>query len=114
MSCGYYNMHTPNEFICIDDVVRAIEAGKNLVKDLGLKKYEFTKPLYTGSFFFSDEDEEDDTPFYDDVHSLSSIDVIEEKNGIIISDIYDENQFYIDDEDGYKLYEILKERYRFN
>jgi hypothetical protein len=108
-------MHTPNEFICIDDVVRAIEAGKNLVKDLGLKKYEFTheqsKPLYTGSFFFSDEDEEDETPFNDDIHSLSSIDVIEEKNGIIISDIYDENQLYIDDEDGFRLYEILRNRY---
>jgi di/tripeptidase len=113
MSCGYYNMHTPNEFVCIDDVVRAIQAGKNLVKDLGLNKYEFTheqpKPLYSGSFFFNNE--EDDEPFNDDVHSLSSIDVIEERDGIIISDIYDENQFYIDDEDGYRLYEILKKRY---
>ena len=45
MSCGYYNMHTANEFVCIDDVKRAIEAGKNMVRDLGLKKYEF-KYLY--------------------------------------------------------------------
>jgi hypothetical protein len=38
--------------------------------------------------------------------------VLEEKSGIIIADPYDGNEFYIDDEDGYKLYEILKKRYR--
>ena len=42
------------------------------------------------------------------------IDIIEEDEGFIIVDIYEENQFFIDDEDGYKLYEILKDRYRFN
>jgi hypothetical protein len=112
MSCGYYNMHTANEFVCIDDVERAIVAGKNMVKELGLKKYEFKaepKPTTTTTTLFDDE-----SPFYDDIHQLTSIDVIEEKDGFIIADIYDENQFYIDDEDGYKLYEILKERYRFN
>jgi hypothetical protein len=112
MSCGYYNMHTANEFVCIDDVERAIVAGKNMVEELGLKKYEFKtepKPTTTTTTLFDDE-----SPFYDDIHQLTSIDVIEEKDGFIIADIYDENQFYIDDEDGYKLYEILKERYRFN
>jgi hypothetical protein len=117
MSCGYYNMHTPNEFICIDDVERAIEAGKNLVKDLGLTKYEFLyetpKPLYTGSSLLNNDDEDED-PFYEEVHQLSSIDVIEDRGGIIISDCYDENQFYIDDEDGVMLYEILKKRYDLN
>ena len=112
MSCGYYNMHTANEFVCIDDVERAIVAGKNMVKELGLKKYEFKiepKTTTTTTTLFDDE-----SPFYDDIHQLTSIDVIEEKDGFIIADIYDENQFYIDDEDGYRLYEILKERYRFN
>jgi putative aminopeptidase FrvX len=112
MSCGYYNMHTSNEFVCIDDVERSIVAGKNMVDSLGLKKYEFkTEPKTTTSTTTLFDDE---SPFYDDVHQLSSIDVIEEKNGFIITDIYDENQFYIDDEDGYRLYEILKDRYRFN
>ena len=84
-----------------------------MVKELGLKKYEFkTEPkttTTTTTTLFDDE-----SPFYDDIHQLTSIDVIEEKDGFIIADIYDENQFYIDDEDGYRLYEILKERYRFN
>jgi putative aminopeptidase FrvX len=113
MSCGYYNMHTSNEFVCISDVERSIVAGKNMVEMLGLKRYEFKnepKPTTTTTTTLFD----DESPFYDDMHQLSSIDVIEEKNGFIITDIYDENQFYIDDEDGYRLYEILKDRYRFN
>ena len=114
ISCGYYNMHTSNEFVCVDDVVRAIEAGKNLVKDLGFKKYEFKNEQPTKSQTFFDFDKTEDSPFYDDVHQLKSIDIIEEDEGFIIVDIYEENQFYIDDEDGYKLYEILKDRYRFN
>ena len=110
MSCGYYNMHTKNEFVCVDDVERALQAGLNLVKSLGNKKYEFKEELKPTQPFF-DFHYEDDEPFFDDVHQLTSIDVIEEKNGFIIADIYDENNFFIDDEDGYKLYEILKERY---
>jgi len=114
MSCGYYNMHTVNEFVCIDDVERAIVAGKNMVEDLGLKKYEFKndpKPTTTITTLFDLEDED---VFHDEVHQLNSIDVIEEKNGFVIADIYDENTFYIDDEDGLKLYEILKNRYLLN
>lgn len=108
MSCGYYNMHTPNEFISISDVERAIVAGKNMVDKLGLKKYDFKEEIkQTPSFF----DIKEDNPFYDEVHQLSMVDIIEDKSGIIISDLYDENQLYIDDEDGYKLYEILKNRY---
>lgn len=112
MSCGYYNMHTSNEFVSISDVERAIIAGKNMVDKLGLNKYEFKYQLKqnttttTTVFEYDDEDVS-----YDEIHQLESIDVIEEKNGILISDIYDENQFFIDDEDGYKLYEILKNRY---
>ena len=111
MSCGYYNMHTSNEFVSISDVEKAIVAGKNMVNNLGLKKYEFKsepKSTTTTTTLF---DFEDENPFYDDVHQLTSIDVIEDKDGIVIVDFYDDNKFYIDDEDGYKLYEILKNRY---
>ena len=117
MSCGYYNMHTPNEFVCISDVEKSIVAGKNMVDHLGLKKYEFVSEVKltttTTTLLDFDDDEDDDKPLYDDVHQLESIDVIEEKSGIIIADIYDDNSFFIDDEDGYRLYEILKNRYLF-
>ena len=111
MSCGYYNMHTSNEFVCISDVERAIVAGKNMVDNLGLKKYEFKSELKSTTTTTTLFDFENEDPFYDDVHQLTSIDVIEDKDGIVIVDFYDDNKFYIDDEDGYKLYEILKNRY---
>ena len=115
MSCGYYNMHTSNEFVCINDVERAIIAGMNMVKDLGLKKYEFKyegiKTTTTTTTTLFDFNQQGEDLFYDGVHHLESIDVLEENSGIIIADPYDGNEFYIDDEDGYKLYEILKERY---
>jgi len=111
MSCGYYNMHSANEFVCIDDVERAIQAGLNMVSSLGLKKYEFkNEPIKYNSTLFDFEYENKDV-FYEKVHQLTSIDVVEDKDGIIITDFYDDNNFFIDDEDGYKLYEILKNRY---
>jgi putative aminopeptidase FrvX len=41
LSCGYYNMHTKNEFISVDDVKKTIQSGLDIVKELGLKKYPF-------------------------------------------------------------------------
>jgi hypothetical protein len=102
-------MHTANEFVSIYDVERSIVAGKNMVEMLGLKRYEFKtepKPTTTTTTLFDYDD-----VFYDEIHQLTSIDVIEDSRGFTIADIYDENQFFIDDEDGIKLYEILKERY---
>jgi hypothetical protein len=110
MSCGYYNMHTKNEFVCLYDVERAITAGLNLVKDLGLKKYEFKyepKKIVSQFDFDIEEPEQED----EITHNLQSIDVLEIKTGVIIVDPYDGSEFYIDDEDGLKLYEILRERY---
>lgn len=110
MSCGYYNMHTSNEFVSIYDVERSIIAGKNMVEMLGLKRYEFkpeSKPTTTTTTLFDYDD-----VFNDEIHQLTSIDVIEDSRGFTIADIYDENQFFIDDEDGVRLYEILKQRYR--
>jgi di/tripeptidase len=109
MSCGYYNMHTKNEFVCLYDVERAIIAGLNLVKDLGLQKYEFkyepNKPSFQYDIDFT-KDEDDEV-----IHNLESIDIVEINSGIIIVDPYDNNEFYIDDEDGLRLFEILKGRY---
>lgn len=110
MSCGYYNMHTKNEFVCLDDVERAITAGLNLVKDLGLQKYEFKyEPVKPKSQYDFDHTKEEDE--CEVIYNLQSIDVIEINSGVIIVDPYDHNEFYIDDEDGLKLYEILRERY---
>ena len=112
MSCGYYNMHSNQEFVSIEDVENAITAGLNMVKELGLKKYKYEyKPIvYTPQTVMNSllqfQDEEEDYP----VHQLESIDVIEEKDGITISDIFDGSNLFINDDDLVYLYEILKER----
>jgi putative aminopeptidase FrvX len=116
MSCGYYNMHSNQEFISIEDVKNAIEAGKNMVKVLGLKKYEYVyKPIvYTPQTVMNsliDFDYDDfDYPSEEDIHQLESVDVIEEKDGITISEIYDGTSLFITDDDLPALYDIIKER----
>jgi hypothetical protein len=110
MSCGYYNMHTKEEFISIDDVERAIEAGKNMVFILGLNKhqYEYKPIVYTNKTIMNSLVEED---FDEDIiHQLETIDVEENKDGITIIDPFDGNAMFINDDDLVYLYDIIKER----
>lgn len=114
ISCGYYNMHTPQEFISIEDVKLAIEVGKNMVNVLGLNKHEYNyKPIvYTPTTIMNSLVEDDDV-FYDDeetIHRLQSIDVYQEKDGITLSDAFEDGFMFIPDEDLVELYEIIKQR----
>jgi tripeptide aminopeptidase len=43
ISIGYYKYHTKNEYVVIEDVYNGIEIGKKLVKELGYKKYPFSR-----------------------------------------------------------------------
>jgi putative aminopeptidase FrvX len=115
MSCGYYNMHSNQEFISIEDVKNAIDVGKNMVNELGYKKYEFVyKPIVYNqqTVMNSLVDFDDDFDDYDeeDIHQLENVDVIEEKDGITISEIYDGTSLFITDDDLPYLFEILKNR----
>ena len=119
MSCGYYNMHSPQEFISIEDVKCAIEAGKNMVKELGYKKYEYQyKPIvYTPTTIMNSfaEEFDDDLDIFEvqeieSHHRLQTIDVYEEKDGITLTDVYDDGFMFIPDEDLENLYEIIRER----
>ena len=74
ISCGYYNMHTPNEFIVVEDVEKAIDAGLNIVEKLGYNKFEYSyeKPSHLQYGLFNlgdmgdeDEDDEMDNPPFD-------------------------------------------------
>ena len=111
MSCGYYNMHSNQEFVSIEDVERSILIGQNMVKELGYKKYKYEyKPIvYTPQTVMNSllqfEDDEDYP-----LHQLEGVDVIEEKDGITISDAFEGNSLFISDDDLPYLYEILKER----
>lgn len=37
LSCGYYNMHSKNEYVCVDDINKAINTGLRLVANLSTK-----------------------------------------------------------------------------
>ena len=41
LSSGYYNWHRPDEFIVIDEMLAAIDAGKALITALGCRAYPF-------------------------------------------------------------------------
>jgi di/tripeptidase len=38
---GYYNYHTPNEYVVVEDVYSGIETGKKMIEGLGYNKYQF-------------------------------------------------------------------------
>lgn len=38
---GYYNYHTKDEYVVVEDVYNGIEAGKKIIEKLGNKKYTF-------------------------------------------------------------------------
>jgi di/tripeptidase len=47
-SIGYYNMHSREEYVIIEDVLSGIEAGKKIIESLGGKKYSFSEtPQYS-------------------------------------------------------------------
>jgi di/tripeptidase len=42
LSCGYHNWHRPDEYIVVDEVEAAVNAGEALVAALGCRSYPFT------------------------------------------------------------------------
>lgn len=54
LPAGYYNMHSPEEFVLVDDVSRSLSLGSTLVEGLGSRYYGLTK---------EEEDKVDDTLF---------------------------------------------------
>jgi len=50
-SIGYYDYHTPNEYVVVDDVYKGIETGKKIIESLGNKKFELLfSPRYKTNF----------------------------------------------------------------
>jgi len=41
---GYYNYHTRDEYVVVEDVYNGIDAGKKIIEKLGNKKYTFKSP----------------------------------------------------------------------
>jgi hypothetical protein len=45
LPCGYYNMHTEDEHVVIEDTARALEMGKSLIQALGCNRYFMPKGI---------------------------------------------------------------------
>jgi tripeptide aminopeptidase len=47
ISIGYYDYHTKNEYVVVEDVYNGIEVGKKMIEKLGNIKHKFTIKSYT-------------------------------------------------------------------
>lgn len=115
LSCGYYNMHTPNEFVVVDDVENSFNLALNIVKEFGYNKFEYVyeKPSYDydiSNLFSQDSDDEDnkyDVLEWDESKNNfyyfdeKSIEIESKKTGDMVKlDLYD----------MYFLYQIIHEQ----
>ncbi len=41
---GYYNYHTANEYVIVEDVYNGVKTGKEMIEKLGCEKYQFIPP----------------------------------------------------------------------
>ena len=44
LAAGYYNYHTREEYVVVEDVEKAINVTKKIIKTLGHQKYHFKLP----------------------------------------------------------------------
>ena len=125
MSCGYYNMHSPNEFVSTEDVNKAFLSGINIVNELGYEKYEyhFQKPTYQ-SFIgqltdigllddeLTDWESTSIDGLYDeeDVYDMEDNIVRIEWDGISVSSKNAEDSVWLSEEECGNLYEIIRDR----
>ena len=116
-SCGYYNMHTAEEFVVIDDVLRAIEFATRLVDELGLNKfdYKYEKPNWDlPDWQVLDEDEEDFEDFEDDddeeTYELENVTVSNSSFGFSIESKFTGDIVYLETKDLVHLYEIIRDK----
>ena len=48
---GYYDYHTRNEYVVVEDVYNGIETGKQMIESLGNKKYQYkSEPKFKNLF----------------------------------------------------------------
>ena len=113
-SCGYYNMHTEQEFVVVDDVERAITFANRLVDELGNSKfiYNYQKPDWstTTPLFdvqdYDDEDFEEDKEVYDTEYNSITI----SSSGVEIESKITGEIIYLDDEETLELYEVIRQK----
>jgi hypothetical protein len=114
-SCGYYNMHTENEFVVVDDVNRAVEFSIELVNRLENKKYvyDYEKPNWDdyGTLFDVNDDILDEwDESEDETYDLDNVTVSNSSVGFSIESKFTGDVVYLDNKDLSHLYEIIRDK----
>ena len=120
-SCGYYNMHTPEEFVVVDDVQRAIIFATRLVGELGYIKfnYEYEKPTWDSLEWNNVGDDSDDDSEWDQTvddglddesYDFENVNVTNSSFGITIESKFTGDTIYLEKKDLVDLYEIIREK----
>jgi len=122
-SCGYYNMHTANEFVVLEDVEKAINLGLNMVNEFGYSRqtYQYEVPSYKNFSDYGDlfnATTNDDDVFYEDDEEDVIIDkdyirVSEDIGGLVFKDKFFDSEIYLDEDDMVTLFEYLQQRYSY-
>jgi putative aminopeptidase FrvX len=112
-SCGYYNMHSANEFVVIDDVENSFMMAKDLVNKFGYKKYEHKPESHSTSW--------KDYGYYSPVSDIcddegDNVVSIEVGTNVLTFDLFGlsitnnhEDKPYFDEDQMMELYLTLKE-----
>lgn len=109
-SCGYYNMHTKEEFVVIDDVERALTFAKQAVSVLGLNKYqyEYQQPIWNTNKDLFDVSDFDDDTLYEDEIDMERLIVTTSEEGMTIESKFTGDLIELDDEEMLDIYEVIK------
>jgi len=108
ISCGYYNMHTPKEFISVDDVDRAIQSGINIAQH----GYEY-------KFYYENQKIEYVNDIYDDIYESEKAKWISDEvvvfddgeSGITLEEYESGSTVSLTSSEMKKLYHFLIEKY---
>jgi len=109
LSCGYYNMHSVQEFVVLEDVEKVFYMTKEIVRQLGTKKYEFeyVNPM-SSSFFNLFENQENS---YDEDLEDYKIDMYYMGNDLIIENEMTGDGITLSPDDIDRLLDLVDKRY---
>lgn len=110
-SCGYYNMHSSEEFVVVSDVEKSIEFAKEIVFYLGLEKYKY-QATSNYNYDFSDNDDDFSEIIYQDLEEkvidMERLIVTTSDDNLIIESKFTGDVIMLDKDEILDLYEILK------
>ena len=111
-SCGYYNMHSTQEFVVLEDVENTFYMTKELINQLGLTKYEFEyrNPM-SSSFFDLFKNNFNDDDRYDEDLEDYKVDMYYMGNDIIIENDLTGEGITLSPNDIDRLLELIENRY---